>query len=40
MAHDVVTGGQSDTGRRFRRSYTKDNVDECIDLHESIGDIK
>jgi len=20
--------------------YTKDNVDECIDLHKSIGDIK
>jgi inositol transport system substrate-binding protein len=41
MAHDILTGGNPDTHQMIQaKLYTKDNVDECIDLHKSIGDIK
>jgi inositol transport system substrate-binding protein len=41
MAHDILTGANPDTHQMIQaKLYTKDNVDECIDLHKSIGDIK
>jgi inositol transport system substrate-binding protein len=41
MAHDILTGASPDTHQMIQaKLYTKDNVDECIDLHKSIGDIK
>ena len=41
MAHDILTGGNPDTHQMIQaKLYTKDNVDECLDLHRSIGDIK
>ena len=41
MAHEILTGGKPDTHQMIQaKLYTKDNVDECIDLHKSIGDIK
>ena len=41
MAHDILTGGKPDTHQMIQaKLYTKDNVDECIDLHKSTGDIK
>ena len=51
-ANDLAVQGGQDGARHPDRSksryasddsgelYTKDNVDECIDLHKSIGDIK
>jgi inositol transport system substrate-binding protein len=41
MAHDILTGAKPDLHQMIQaKLYTKDNVDECIDLHKSIGDIK
>jgi inositol transport system substrate-binding protein len=41
MAHDILTGANPDTHQMIQaKLYTKENVDECIDLHKSIGDIK
>ena len=41
MAHDILTGANPDIHQMIQaKLYTKDNVDECIDLHKSIGDIK
>ena len=41
MAHDILTDAHPDTHQMIQaKLYTKDNVDECIDLHKSIGDIK
>jgi inositol transport system substrate-binding protein len=40
MAHDILTNAHPDTHQMIQaKLYTKDNVDECIDLHKSIGDI-
>jgi inositol transport system substrate-binding protein len=41
MAHDILTKANPDIHQMIQaKLYTKDNVDECIDLHKSIGDIK
>jgi inositol transport system substrate-binding protein len=41
MAHDLLTGGKPDIHQMIQaKLYTKDNVDECIGLHKTIGDIK